>query len=171
MPNLVLCQAYLAGYHWPRELEKCGEKDVAVAVGTRKQKKAACLSASQWLVVSIDTFWRVPYIGILRRVMWDTIILDESFKIKSISSARSKGTRKLKTRKWILLSGVPMDKTPRDMYPQACLLDPGMAGHLDDWDRRFVKMRTWKREVPPDAMKELSLWRRQRLEPETDVAS
>lgn len=81
-------------------------------------------------VVNYESVWRWPIGDSIRRVCFDTIILDESHRAKSAGSKVSKYLamvgKKAKFR--VCLSGTPMANSPLDVYGQYRFLDPSIFG-------------------------------------------
>lgn len=91
--------------------------------------------------------------GVLRRVPFDAVLADESWKIKGHASERSRTLRKLAAhhRKrpgfhGLALTGTPIGQHAGDLYAQVALVDPerakvGTKKHgYGPWLRRFAEM-------------------------------
>ena len=83
-----------------------------------------------FIIVNYDIVWRAALGDMLRVFGFDTVILDESHKIKSAGSKVSKYAALLGKRVpyKMCLSGTPMANSPLDVYGQYRFLDPTIFG-------------------------------------------
>ena len=84
----------------------------------------------RFVVLNYDIVWRSPLSDLLRRVGFDTVVLDESHRAKAPGSKVSKYLAMLgKGVKYkMCLSGTPMANSPLDVYGQYRFLDPSIFG-------------------------------------------
>lgn len=67
---------------------------------------------------------------------WDIIIADEAHALKSWKAARTKAMHKLKTRRWFLLTGTPMENRPDELWSLLKLAIPETQSYWK-WVQRF----------------------------------
>lgn len=125
---LIMCPTIVLRT-WKFEFERHGNiTDVVILDGDREDKEAQIEACVVRMPAAIITTYEsaaklVPY---LARVKYDGIVLDESHRIKSVTSFRTGGAAKLadRARRRVLLSGTPTLGTPFSLYPQLRLLAP-----------------------------------------------
>lgn len=96
-----------------------------------------------FIVVNYDIVWRAELGDALRVIGIDTVILDESHKIKSAGSKVSKYAALLGKRipYKMCLSGTPMANSPLDVYGQYRFLDPTIFGtRYDRFQQQYAVM-------------------------------
>jgi SNF2 family DNA or RNA helicase len=165
---LVLCPKKPISV-WKKQIPEHSDtfyKVVAPETGTIKQKAQAIeseISIAQSIgcpvavVLNYESFWRPPLgpthnkagritdPGLLMRIKWDAIILDEGHRIKSPGGKASWAAAKLgkKTKHRYILSGTPQTHSPLDLYAQFRFLDPDVFGSS------FVNFRARYAELVP----------------------
>jgi SNF2 family DNA or RNA helicase len=159
--HLILCPKSVVNV-WPNQLKTHAAQDfeiVAIKDGSVAAKAAHIEEMLKWcdendkpIVVILgyessirpplgpqyDERNRLKYPGLLLSTQWDTIILDESHRIKSPSGKTSRMCRHLRTRgkNRLCLTGTPMPHSPLDIWAQFAFLDPTIFGDS------FVKFRS-----------------------------
>ncbi len=134
-PNLIICPAYLAT-NWAYELERSGETDVTVIVGTAKVKKLLLAQNHKWTIMSYALLARFEYEKILLKRNWASLIFDEAHRLRGRNSLRTKAAYRLRKhvdRIW-MLTGTPLVANAGDLFPLLKLCDP--QEHSSYW--RFV---------------------------------
>lgn len=86
--------------------------------------------------VNYEASWRDPLDDIILDTDWDTLVLDESHRLKSPSSKQSHFAAKIPTDHKVALTGTPMPHSPLDLYGQYRTLDVGIFGS------RFTRFRS-----------------------------
>lgn len=146
---LIVCPKNVVDV-WPKEFGKHATQDWIVTRGevissrTGKPKKNVSivdraesittkLDAAQGpiaVVVNYEAAWQGALGELLLSRKWDTIILDESHRIKAPGGAASKFCARLRdVGDWRLcLTGTPQPHSPLDIYAQARFIDPGVFG-------------------------------------------
>lgn len=120
---LILCPRVMLTT-WKEELEKHGNiQDVNIISGATKKKKMALIKESQEraTVATIVTFETAAlYSEELFKIKYNCIVADESHRLKSPFSNRTKAAQYLASRAYrrILLSGTPSLGSPFDLYGQ-----------------------------------------------------
>lgn len=79
------------------------------------------------VVISYNT--AVSDLGMLRMVLWDTVILDEAQNVKNFSSSRSIAVKKIPKRAGIAITGTPFENHLTDIWSLADFVLP------DIWDQ------------------------------------
>ena len=125
---LILCPAVVL-YTWQREFVRHGNiTDVVVLDGDREDKEAQIEACVARMPVAVVTTYEsaAKLVPFLARMPYHGIILDESHRIKSVTSQRTRGAVLLadRARRRVLLSGTPTLGTPFSLYPQLRLLAP-----------------------------------------------
>lgn len=125
---IVFCPAVVLNT-WKREfMTHGGVDDVVVLDGDREEKEAqieACI-ARMPVAVIVTYESAVLLMPLLARLKYDGVVLDESHRIKSVTSQRTAAAASLadRARRRVLLSGTPTLGTPFSLYPQLRLLAP-----------------------------------------------
>jgi len=124
-PNLIICPAYLAT-NWKHELERCGETDIVVIVGSAKVKKLLLQQNYKWTIMSYALLARSEYEKILQQCAWASLIFDEAHRLRGRNSLRTKAAYRLRKRTdriW-MLTGTPLVANAGDLFPLLKLCDP-----------------------------------------------
>ncbi|MCG3133012.1 MAG: hypothetical protein HMLKMBBP_00098 [Planctomycetes bacterium] len=119
---------------WPRDFErfKGDLYRVAVAAGTRTEKRAVLRSGANVIVTNFETAIAAePELRALLRRYGDRamLVVDESFFVKNLDAARTRAIRRL--REWCgrayVLCGTPAPNAPQDLVEQFNIVDFGMT--------------------------------------------
>ena len=138
---------------WPREFEKHSANDYNIiplnkGTGTDKAKLVNQLRMSPQqrplvIITNYDMVWREPLAKELLKFKFDTIVLDESHRIKKPGGKASRFCHRLgKITPWkMALTGTPMAHSPLDIYGQYRFLDQSIFGtNFEDFKSQYVKM-------------------------------
>lgn len=131
-PALVICPVSVME-NWKREAEK-NQPDLRVRVlsGTMDQKKTTLLGGpinlTHLYVVNYESAWRME--DDLKKLNIETLILDESTKIKHRATKQAKAIIRLgdRTKRRYIMSGTPMANSPLELFNQFKFLDPNIFG-------------------------------------------
>lgn len=93
---------------------------------------------------------------VLRLIPWDIMILDESIKIKSQKTRRSKAAKLIRAtaQSALIMTGLPITKDTRDLFSQFDFLKPGLLGYttVEKFEQAFCDKEG---RVRPDRLPEL----------------
>lgn len=123
---LILCPKVVLAT-WKREFARHGNvDDVIVVAGSKKAKHEALAAAKARMPAAVVITYESATL-LAEKVLelsYDAIVLDESHRIKSVASARTKAALVLadKAKRRLLLSGTPSLGSPFGLYPQLRLL-------------------------------------------------
>ena len=125
---LILCPAVVL-YTWQREfMRHGGVDDVVVLDGERADKEKQIEECTARMPTAVVTTYETAtkLLPLLAQMKFDGLVLDESHRIKSVTSSRTQAAISLsvRARRRILLSGTPTLGTPFSLYPQLRLLAP-----------------------------------------------
>ena len=151
---LILCPKIMLT-EWAAEFVKHGnDENTLVIAGTKKKKltliEQACTDPVTAVMVTYETATR--YVPELMKIPYDVIVADESHKLKSPFSQRTKAAQALarKAYRRILLSGTPSLGSPFDLYGQLRFL--GTYFCPEPWwpfKRKFGEFAPWDTSDPP----------------------
>jgi len=138
---LIICPLSVVNV-WNREFERHGTKkysvialnNSSVAKKTEKAKQHIAISVIRntpaVVVINYESIWRPPFDSFAAGEKWDSIILDESHRIKAPGGKASRFLAKLgkHSAHRMILTGTPMPHNPGDLYAQYRFLDPAVFG-------------------------------------------
>lgn len=92
------------------------------------------------IVINYDSARMEPFASWALSQRWDLVVLDESHRIKSPTSAISKFCWSLgrKAEYRLALTGTPMPHAPLDLWSQFCFLNPAIFGKCQNFRNRFL---------------------------------
>ncbi len=141
--HLIICPKKVIQV-WIDEMEKWFEGQYWILGFTKKSETAkikaihlqaflaggARVGGHRVVVINYESAWRADMRNALLKPLWDTVVLDESHRIKDPKGRASKfcamlGRRALQR---MCLSGTPLPHSPLDVYAQARFLDPEVYG-------------------------------------------
>lgn len=140
-----------------------GIRPVLIGRGTnqsraRRLKTQLSLGGRPVVVVNYDSVWRGELAKIIQKHKWDTIILDESHRIKSPGGKASRWLALLAKAnpkaRLLALTGTPMPHSPLDLYGQFRFLDPAIFG------TSFTRMRARYADCDPMFPSKVRKWLR-----------
>lgn len=143
VPMLILCPAVVLKT-WAREFQTHGNiDDVIVVAGSKKERHAALDKAIERtpaaLVITYES--AVLYANQLLQTRYGYLVMDESHRVKEITSVRTKAALMLSERRprRLLLSGTPTVGNPFSMYAQFRALGPYFASESwPDFKKRYA---------------------------------
>jgi SNF2 family DNA or RNA helicase len=128
-PNLVIAPATLIK-NWELELEKFAPfLAVRVHTGGDRTGVATTLSESDVVLTTYET--AVSDVGLMTRVAWNVVALDEAQNIKNSSAKRSIAVKRIPRRVGIAVTGTPVENTLADLVS---ITDFVLPGYLDGFD-------------------------------------
>lgn len=127
---LVLAPKRVAEDTWPKEVDKWGHCKLtySVVLGTAGERIAALKKDAHLYFMNYENIqWLFDLLKEPSDWPFDTVVLDESSKVKSPSTKRFKILRRLlpHTRRVIALTGTPSPNGIMDLWSQVYLLDSG----------------------------------------------
>ena len=127
---LILAPKRVVEDTWPKEIDKWGHIDLtySVVLGTPKARVAALKEDVDLYLMNYENIqWLFDLLPSVESWPFDTVVLDESSKVKSSTSKRFKTLKKLHahTTRFIALTGTPSPNGMFDLWSQAFLLDGG----------------------------------------------
>ena len=147
IPTLILCPPIVVE-NWKREIAKFSKipSDRVICLrGTGKKRLELLLDAlKKWggeciFITNYETLLMAPVFQAFRAMEIGVLVCDESQKVKSTSSKRTKAAVKLAdiAQRRLLLSGTPVLNSPMDLFSQFRILDRG-----DTFGRNFTAFRS-----------------------------
>lgn len=151
---LILCPKIVLT-EWAAEFEKHGNiKNTLIIAGTKKKKLEIIKQAQEGTtiatIVTYETATR--YAPEIIQIPYNVIVADESHKLKSPFSQRTKAAQYLAKRAYrrILLSGTPSLGSPFDLYGQLRFLGTYFCPeHWWPFKRKFGIFAPWDKSDPP----------------------
>ena len=138
---LIVCPLSVVGV-WPREFIKHGTKNYQVLplnFGSVKQKNEKAQQHMELcrvrnepgvIVINYESLWRTPFAEFAAKQKFDSVILDESHRIKAPGGKASRYLANLgkSIEHKMILTGTPMPHNPGDLYAQYRFLAPEVFG-------------------------------------------
>ena len=187
---LVIGPRFVAKSTWPDEMEAWLHTQAisfAVAVGDAEQRKAAIRQMAEITYINFDNLqWLSGFIRTVENWYWDTVIIDESSRMKS-GEARTKPTKRKaadgtikvseggnQTRFGILmtarrkieriyeLTGTPAPQGLIDLWGQVFLLDRGesLGPSKSAFEKKYFDMDHYSHTMTPRAGAEADILKR-----------
>ena len=129
--NLVICPVSLLE-NWKRECIKFApDIDVYVHHGSKRTGYYKEFLEHDLVVISYNT--AVSDLGMLKMLLWDTVILDEAQNIKNFLSGRSIAVKKIPKRAGLAITGTPFENHLTDIWSLADFVLPGYMGTIQDF--------------------------------------
>ena len=129
--NLVICPVSLLE-NWKRECRKFApDIDVYVHHGSKRTGYYKEFLEHDLVVISYNT--AVSDLGMLKMLLWDTVILDEAQNIKNVLSGRSIAVKKIPKRAGLAITGTPFENHLTDIWSLADFVLPGYMGTIQDF--------------------------------------
>jgi len=136
--TLIICPTSVRAV-WRREFAKHspGDNRVLVLDGSQSVKRKAAMAAKHLLspetsviVINYEAVFRKDFLAWAKSIKWDTVICDESHRIKGAQSKTSKACYEIgkSAKARLALTGTVMSHSPMDVFGQFRFLDPGIFG-------------------------------------------
>lgn len=120
--NLVLCPNSLKGW-WASEIRKWSQEDLPIiVVNSPDRKEILSEYDTGWVILNYEQVYRDP--KLLRRIIWDWIICDESQRLKNRKTKTWRCVEHLKRRRMMMVTATPMGNDPSELWAQLHLLRP-----------------------------------------------
>jgi len=165
-PTLLICPMSVIG-NWEKEVERFGPS-LSVMVhhgagrlsGTAFEKKAKKhdLVISTYALVQRDE-------GLLSRIRWERVALDEAQNIKNPAAKQTQSIKKLSASHKVALTGTPVENRLSELWSIIDFLNPGYLKSAGDFRTNFVipiekyrnptRAETLKRLIQPFVLRRL----------------
>lgn len=133
---IIACPASLM-YNWQKEIEKFAPQIQSSLYYQSGRKLDNFLgSDTQVLICSYGTL-RAD-IEMLKLIVWEVAVLDESHYIKNQSSLISRAVTQIVAQSKAALSGTPVMNNTEDLYPQLNFLLPGYLGSSEFFRKEYA---------------------------------
>jgi SNF2 family DNA or RNA helicase len=126
LPNYLSSESYVLA----TLDDERGTCERRAAYAREREKLAAALDATFIVAVNYDAFWREPLNTYFKAGRWDTIVYDESHRLKSPSGRASRFAAEMRVhaKDVILASGTPLAHSPLDIFGQFRAAAPWVWG-------------------------------------------
>ena len=137
-PSLLVCPTSVVG-NWQRETSRFApELPVMVHHGTSRSKGAAFAKQAKKAGLVISSYGLLHRdLDTLKRVEWDSVILDEAQNVKNPGTKQSQAARSLPAAHRIALTGTPVENNIGDLWAIMEFLNPGFLGSQAAFKRTF----------------------------------
>lgn len=143
---LVLLPASLV-FNWVEEIRKfCPHFLICSYVGADRKGKVENLDQFDVVLTTYQTALRD--LGILQKIDWEYIVLDESHMIKNRESKIFRAVGTLKTEHKISLSGTPIENSLADLWSQMQFINPDLLGTFSFFKENFLNPIQKNRDEP-----------------------
>lgn len=134
--NLVVCPTSLI-YNWEDELKKFAPSlNYFIYYGPGREFGSDYLEKYDVIITSYSTVRND--IDILKKYVFQYIVLDESQTIKNPEARTTKACCLLEARNRLLLSGTPVQNNTFDLFAQMNFLNPGLLGNKHFFKNHFA---------------------------------
>ncbi len=155
-PSLLVAPASLLG-NWTRELEKFAP-ELTWVVAHR-----SAMSGAEWSAFGagnhpslrghgliLTTYTGLSrMLGVLSRVAWDAVILDEAQAVKNAGTAQSGAVRGLSSTCRVALTGTPVENRLSDLWSLFDFLNPGLLGTSAEFDALVKRLEKQEGGLAP----------------------
>lgn len=140
---LILCPSYLKKQVWENEIKKFyPSMDYEVIEYDKETRKMAYIKPYPRVkIVSLETARQDGDADVLKRMVWDFIIIDEASKIKNKSTKINKLVSRLMAYSKIALTGYPIENGIEDLYGIFKFVDGSLFRNWEMFKTNFLKMR------------------------------
>ena len=139
-PTLVVCPMSVTR-QWVRELTRFAPSlEVHLHHGAARLAGAALATVARQadvVVTSYDIATRD--VETLALVTWDRLLLDEAQDVKNALTKRARALRSLPSRRRVAMTGTPVENNLRDLWALMDVVNPGLLGSRDRFDRVFAR--------------------------------
>lgn len=133
---LVICPASLL-YNWKNEIEKFAPQfNTHVYYGINRDFDEFIANNDDILICSYATARND--IEILKSLVWDIMVLDESHNIRSLHAQTTKAIHQIDALSNVVLSGTPMVNNTFDLFAQFEVILPGFFGGQEFFNRTYA---------------------------------
>jgi SNF2 family DNA or RNA helicase len=133
---IIACPASLM-YNWQKEIEKFAP-DIQTSLYYQSGRKLDNFLSSETQVLICSYGTLRSDIELLKLIMWEVAVLDESHNIKNQSSLISRAVTQLVAQSKAALSGTPIMNNTEDLYPQLNFLLPGYLGSSEFFRKEYA---------------------------------
>ncbi|ALI99037.1 DEAD/DEAH box helicase [Rufibacter tibetensis] len=125
-------------YNWLAEAQKfTPQLRILTYTGTYRNKSVAQFKHYDLILTSYGIV-RLDH-EILKKYMFDYVILDESQAIKNPNSNTSISIRELKSKHRLILTGTPVENSTLDLWSQMSFINPGLLGTQNFFKKEFLR--------------------------------
>jgi non-specific serine/threonine protein kinase len=136
-PSLIVCPTSVV-FNWESEIRRFtpGMRSVR-HTGQERAKDGRRFRDFDLVITSYGVLLRD--IEAFRSISFQTVILDESQKIKNPATFTSRAVRLLKAEFRLALTGTPVENRSVELWSQFAFLNPGLLGSLPAFKRGFAR--------------------------------
>ncbi len=136
-PTLVVCPASVAAVWLDEAAKFAPELKLVACSGTRdaRRKILACLGESAVLVATFAIVRNDA--AVLRKMTFDTIVVDEAQTIKNPDAAVTRSLCSLHAHHRVAVTGTPLENKLLDLWSIVDFLNPGYLGSRDGFRLRY----------------------------------
>ncbi|RNI23748.1 DEAD/DEAH box helicase [Rufibacter latericius] len=125
-------------YNWLAEAQKfTPQLRILTYTGTYRNKSVAQFKHYDLILTSYGIV-RLDH-EILKKYLFDYVILDESQAIKNPNSNTSISMRELKSKHRLILTGTPVENSTLDLWSQMSFINPGLLGTQNFFKKEFLR--------------------------------
>ncbi|MCL4517332.1 MAG: DEAD/DEAH box helicase [Firmicutes bacterium] len=128
---LILAPASLTT-QWEQEMRR--RLGLDFAVNTRPEG----WEAEDLVIASLDTAKRAPHAGIIQKIKYDVVVVDEAHKLKNNTTVIWRFVDGLHKKHLLLLTATPVQNGLRELYNMITLLKPGQLKTYSAFKREFM---------------------------------
>lgn len=133
---MVVCPTSLA-FNWEAEVKKfTPDLSYHIHHGSKRSVSADLFQAADLIITTYGTMR--SDIALLKPILFDYVVLDESQSIKNPQSQAAKAAFQLNAKHRLCLSGTPVQNNTFDLYSQFQFLNPGMLGSREFFANEFA---------------------------------
>ncbi len=138
-PTLVICPTSVAG-NWARESERfTPELSVMMHHGATRSREATFEKLAAAADIVITTYALATRDkGVLAKVKWRRIVLDEAQNVKNPEAKQTKAVRALPSPRKVALTGTPVENHLGELWSIMEILNPALLGSAASFRQRFV---------------------------------
>ncbi|AKQ47094.1 helicase SNF2 [Rufibacter radiotolerans] len=125
-------------YNWLAEAQKfTPQLRILTYTGTYRNKNVSQFKHYDLILTSYGIV-RLDH-EILKKYIFDYVILDESQAIKNPNSNTSISIRELKSKHRLILTGTPVENSTLDLWSQMSFINPGLLGTQNFFKKEFLR--------------------------------
>ncbi|HET9140131.1 DEAD/DEAH box helicase [Actinophytocola sp.] len=135
-PTLLVCPMSVVG-NWQREAARFAPGlSVRVHHGAERSRDRQPLDDADLVITTYAVATRDA--GLLSRINWRRVVLDEAQNIKNSATRQSIAVRGLPARQRIALTGTPVENRLAELWSIVDFVNPGLLGPLSAFRERFA---------------------------------